>query len=521
MEIATYPIPLALQTISAVRLPSSALEAAIAHCAEVCSILPSSTTDVTALDRAIPDFPKPRPSSEDHHTLLARACLKHLQELEIDVCQLISLRNKHPIAKELEQPTGQHISPCLRHASQRWAYHLSRTRFHDEEAYNHLHIFLTRHLLHWLEVMSLLGKVEMAVHLLEMAATWTHERDIRLNIRNDELSDLLHDTRRFVQAFQHPITTRASNVYTALAFSKTDSTLHKVYAGLCVKEVEDPSTVTMNWTGYFVRFIGLNVKDLSDSLRNVEEGPRECSTGLYSDVYKLRIHPNGPVVAVKALRPVGICTDSVAGLNRFCKRLLREVQLGSSLRHRNVAQLNGFAIIDGRPSLISPWCKHGNIRQYLKQGSPPLNYGRRLELLRQVAGGLKYLHLHAPVVDNVLINDQEEAQLCDYGLSRFIDDTQLAIFFTSRKSDIYSFASLGLEVMTDRIPFTQLTSDFQVMTAIVTSRTPMPSYYPELPASDALWDLFRTCWSYSPEARPTIKTVWEKVSLQGQVVCRI
>ncbi|KAG8988628.1 hypothetical protein FRB94_000526 [Tulasnella sp. JGI-2019a] len=297
----------------------------------------------------------------------------------------------------------------------------------------------------------------------------------------------------------------------------------------------------MRWTRYLVRFLGVQVTDLSDRLINAEFSPRGSMGGGYSDVYSLKVHPNGPVVAIKALRPVGIDTGTPVGLNRLCKRLLREVKLGASLHHPHVAQVSGFAIIHGSAALVSPWCKHGNIRKYLQERSPKLTSNRRLELLLQVAEGLRYLHSHNPVVvhgdlkaDNVLINDEEEAQLCDFGLSRFVDDSQLAVFFTSKspngttrwcapeilaeeglcnqRSDIYSFACLGIEIMVDQVPFAGIGSDFNIMRAIGAGCSPMPQGYREPPALAGLWDLFRKCW-LAPGERPTIHEVCDKLSL--------
>ncbi|KAG9023562.1 hypothetical protein FRB95_012904 [Tulasnella sp. JGI-2019a] len=514
--------------------PNHITQAAFIHCAEVCSVRPSGLNETVI--HSVGYF---GPNFEGRHGLVAKGCLQYLHGLRRDICQLQSLRSTKQLdAKELEERIRLYITPTLRHACQRWAYHLSLTRYDDDAAYSLLYTFLTRHLLHWVEVLSLLGKVDIAAPLLELAVSWLHERNTRLNDLGDESCDLMRTAIRFIQAFRDPIVARGCHVYTALAFSRTEGPLHRVYN---TDGAGNLPGATMRWTRYLVRFLGVQIMDLSDKLTNAEFSPRGSIGGGYSDVYCLKVHPNGPVVAIKALRPVGIDTGSPVGLNRLCKRLLREVKLGASLNHPHVAQVSGFAIIHDKPALVSPWCKHGNIRKYLQERSPKLTSDRRLELLLQVADGLRYLHSHDPVVvhgdlkaDNVLVNDEEEAQLCDFGLSRFVDDPQLAVFFTSKgsngttrwcapeilaeeglcnqRSDIYSFACLGIEIMIDQIPFAGIGSDFNIMKAIGAGCSPIPQDYREPPALAGLWDLLRRCW-LAPGERPTIHEVCDKLSL--------
>ncbi|KIO18817.1 hypothetical protein M407DRAFT_31531, partial [Tulasnella calospora MUT 4182] len=45
---------------------------------------------------------------------------------------------------------------------------------------------------------------------------------------------------------------------------------------------------------------------------------------------------------------------------------------------------------------------------------------------------------------------------------------------------------------------------------------PDPADHPRLPEDDPLWDLLRECWSQSPEARPTINTVLQKLESERE-----
>ncbi|KAG9049105.1 hypothetical protein FS837_011117 [Tulasnella sp. UAMH 9824] len=98
------------------------------------------------------------------------------------------------------------------------------------------------------------------------------------------------------------------------------------------------------------------------------------------------------LVAIKALR-ASIDTDDLDE-DRMMKRLAREIRVWVALDHPNVLELLGFALEDGIPCLISPWCKHGTLGEYLHK-YPSAN---RQLLVCQVAEGLKYLHVQRPPI---------------------------------------------------------------------------------------------------------------------------
>ncbi|KAG8938038.1 hypothetical protein FRC00_000779 [Tulasnella sp. 408] len=111
-------------------------------------------------------------------------------------------------------------------------------------------------------------------------------------------------------------------------------------------------------------------------------------TGGFSDVSQAKL--GGRVVAVKALRVANI---EGAESQRW-KRLARELYVWAALDHPNVLELLGFAFEEGGPCLISPWCGYGTLQEYL-QKFPDAN---RRRLVREIAGGLRYLHLQTPPI---------------------------------------------------------------------------------------------------------------------------
>lgn len=116
----------------------------------------------------------------------------------------------------------------------------------------------------------------------------------------------------------------------------------------------------------------------------------------------------------------------------------REMDIWGRLNHPNVVPLRGYAVEeDGTPELISPWYTLGDIRSYLEIHP----FADRRKLLRQVAEGLAYLHSQNPPVihgdlksGNVLINALGDAGLCDFGLSKLLQERPTA----------YTLSSLGI-----------------------------------------------------------------------------
>ncbi|KAG9048477.1 hypothetical protein FS837_012786 [Tulasnella sp. UAMH 9824] len=287
--------------------------------------------------------------------------------------------------------------------------------------------------------------------------------------------------------------------------------------------------------------------------------------GKFSDVSKAKLGDR--VVAVKALRLTNTEGDEES---RMWKRLGREIYVWAALDHPNVLELLGFAFEDEIPCLISPWCENGTVKKYL-QNFPNAN---RRRLVREIAEGLKYLHLQPivhgdfkpvgqgfhsgnkiPKTDNVsqtniCVTDKHVARICDFGTSRRVEEigtgfTTGSFSFTTRysapeilrdglhstlSSDVFSFAYVALgkrrhsaatqcslirtlpETMSGEPPFYKIQKDVALIHHVVNEKeTPSPEDHPGVEA--ALWELLRRCWKYEPPDRPEMIDVCETVHL--------
>jgi len=218
-----------------------------------------------------------------------------------------------------------------------------------------------------------------------------------------------------------------------------------------------------------------------------------------------------------------------------------EAELLSSLRHPNIILFMG-ACPPPHFSIVTELC-WGSLYTVLRTPSIPLQWGRILKLATDIAKGMSYLHgFSQPVVhldlksQNVLIDDNMNAKITDFGLSRFKMTTYISGRHGLRgtygwmapeiiekkpfteKADLWSYGVLLLELCTRRDPY-QGRDPPQIVYDIMVARTP-PQVPPHCPKQYA--DLIYSCRNYTPEARPSfdqvlarLKSMMESMSPQS------
>jgi tRNA A-37 threonylcarbamoyl transferase component Bud32 len=171
--------------------------------------------------------------------------------------------------------------------------------------------------------------------------------------------------------------------------------------------------------------------DLTGRVKKLMDPP--IALGGTSDIFygEWQIHVPKKV-AIKVLRTTNM--NSVATVKR---RLRREMDIWWKCRHRNIVPLFGFASdFSNLDALVSPWMKNGSAPAYIKANR--CNWNERLKLFGDVVAGLKYLHHFSPSIihgdlkpANVLISDNGDACLCDFGLARVIYTSSGSSGFTT------------------------------------------------------------------------------------------
>ncbi|KIO21943.1 hypothetical protein M407DRAFT_79803 [Tulasnella calospora MUT 4182] len=218
----------------------------------------------------------------------------------------------------------------------------------------------------------------------------------------------------------------------------------------------------------------------------------------------------------------------------------QETLIWTRAKHPNIHTFLGFRVAS-EPQLIGPWCKNGNLSDYLVF-NPQLSTYDKLRLIHQSALGLTYLHNLLPPIchgdikpENILINDSGEAAISDFGLSRVIESLEvhtglttsggtkgtfvycapeLAVGLEDRptcESDVYSFGGLTLSVMSGEVPYHGIKSAGVILKRIMEGKVPQPSDHKAIPGNDTLWSLMRNCWKNEASDRPSMRDVITEV----------
>lgn len=209
--------------------------------------------------------------------------------------------------------------------------------------------------------------------------------------------------------------------------------------------------------------------DLRKSTNNFSES-NEIGSGGYGKVYK-GLLSSGQMVAIKRAQQ-----GSMQGGLEF----KTEIELLSRVHHKNLVGLVGFCFEQGEQMLVYEYIPNGTLRENLiGRGGVHLDWKKRLRTALGSAKGLAYLHELAdpPIIHrdikstNILLDENLNAKVADFGLSKLVSDIQKGHVSTqvkgtlgyldpeyymsqqlTDKSDVYSFGVVMLELISSRQP---------------------------------------------------------------------
>ncbi|KAI9060387.1 WD40 repeat-like protein [Trametes sanguinea] len=163
-----------------------------------------------------------------HHAFIASRCLKLMQEsLKYNICEVPSEHHHLPNNEIPDLPAriAQHLPPALAYAARYWMRHLGNAEI-GEDLLLALEEFCDTRLLYWVEALSLLGCVDIAVEALRSTQLLLKQQNAFL--RETQVPALLYDCERIVQAFYPVISTSFMEIYrTAIPYSPIDSLLRR------------------------------------------------------------------------------------------------------------------------------------------------------------------------------------------------------------------------------------------------------------------------------------------------------
>ncbi|KAG2364538.1 kinase-like domain-containing protein [Suillus spraguei] len=248
---------------------------------------------------------------------------------------------------------------------------------------------------------------------------------------------------------------------------------------------------------------------------------------------------NATVVAVKTL-DVGDQND--IDIDKTCDMIRREVNIRERLKHETILDLygmtTGFGIL---PSFVYPWMAHGSLHDYLKREFSTLFPHSKLDILYQVADGIRYLHdndvAHGNLTgDSVLLDDAGRVRIADFSCSVILGDAgdgrsskrvhgaaryilpesvvcseQAEPPQPTKSHDVYSYGCIMILVLSGKVPYWWISEESEVLSEKVKGTEP---FLPTVEIDQVHLDLVRRCLSMSIESRPSIEEVLYSVLVQ-------
>ncbi|KAJ5690340.1 hypothetical protein N7462_004732 [Penicillium macrosclerotiorum] len=161
---------------------------------------------------------------EETHTIIAIQSLRIMRyNLKKNICRLST---EGVWVNEISQQSmDQYLKPELRYSCRYWTQHLTKIQ-NQQPILNDIFSFLQEHLLHWLEVMSLLKVYSEAVEAINRLQT------IAQGQRNcEELSRFLQDARKFIFMTRQLIDFAPLQLYcSGLVFSPKQSIIRQQFS---------------------------------------------------------------------------------------------------------------------------------------------------------------------------------------------------------------------------------------------------------------------------------------------------
>eukprot|EP00271_Cylindrocystis_brebissonii_P006705 TRINITY_DN19487_c0_g2_i1.p1 TRINITY_DN19487_c0_g2~~TRINITY_DN19487_c0_g2_i1.p1 ORF type:complete len:500 (+),score=70.50 TRINITY_DN19487_c0_g2_i1:388-1887(+) len=224
-------------------------------------------------------------------------------------------------------------------------------------------------------------------------------------------------------------------------------------------------------------FFELNVfkfKELQKATQGFKDPDMVLGEGGFGKVYKgwLKEVSSSETypVAVKRLN-----SESFQGQQEW----LAEIIVLGKLRHPNLVRLIGYSSDQGEGLLVYEFLSLGSLDYHLfREGvagaeRPPLPWERRVQIALQAAQGLTYLHDNGVIhrdfkAPNILLDENYTAKIADFGLAKgapegqthittrimgtmgYLDPKYMETGQLTKKSDVYAFGVLLLELLTGR-----------------------------------------------------------------------
>lgn len=242
--------------------------------------------------------------------------------------------------------------------------------------------------------------------------------------------------------------------------------------------------------------------------------------GSFGIVYKALWR--GTTVAVK------IVDATIHDINEFRMELVAYTKL----HHPNIVQLLGACTLQKPYYIVLEYMSNGNLSSHI----PNMSIDQKLEICKDIAKGLAYLHNRKPQClihrdlkpDNILITASGKAKLSDFGISSFQEDANDEYEMTGETGtyrymapevirheaynssvDIFSFGMIMFRIFEDNTPFMHYTLKQVIHSYAVTNTRPIFHK-----TDQKIQKVIEECWDPIKEQRPNALSILKKLELR-------
>lgn len=204
------------------------------------------------------------------------------------------------------------------------------------------------------------------------------------------------------------------------------------------------------------------------------------------------------------------------------QQFMREIKVMSRLRHDHIMPLRGACIEKGRLCFVSSVIERGHLGGILTD----LSLEERILIAQDLAKGLMYLHdekiVHGDIrPESVGVNRYSQAKWMNFGLVQTNVMSLTSIRRTqdvrwqapelwqfgkqlTPASDVYSFGLLLWTLMTQRLPYEDMT-EHRTIERVGAGRRP------ETPSDTPMKELIEACWRHDEHTRPKLYEIVDRL----------